>query len=113
MNNIKVEIERSEDKAVIHLQGLLDAHNAVLFSDALNKVISEGLTKIVVNFENLEYLGSSGLEVILSKVRSLRDKGGDIRLAGMSPKILRIFDLLGLSTFFKIFGSADEATKSF
>ncbi len=113
MNNIKVEIERREDKAVVHLQGLLDAHNSVMFSDALNKVVAENLTKIVVDFQNLEYLGSSGLEVILSKVRSLREKCGDIRLAAMSSKIYRIFDLLGLTSFFKIFGTVDEAVNSF
>lgn len=113
MNNIKVEIEKKEDKAIIHLQGFLDAHNADMFSDALNKVMAEGLVKIIVDLENLEYLGSSGLEVILSKIRSLRDKGGDIRLASMSDKIFRIFDLLGLSTFFKIYGSVDEATTNF
>lgn len=113
MNNIKVEIEEIKDIAIIHLKGLLDAHNSVMFSEAFNKVTEDGIFKIVVNFEHLEYLGSSGLEVILSKVRSFRDRGGDIRLAAMSPKIYRIFDLLGLSTFFKIYGTFDEAVQSF
>lgn len=113
MNNIKVEIEKREDKVVIHLQGFLDAHNSVMFSEALNKVIADNLTKIVIDFQNLEYLGSSGLEVILSKVRSFREKGGDIRLAALSSKIYRIFDLLGLVSFFRIFGTVDEAVKSF
>lgn len=113
MKNIKVEIETKEDIVVIHLKGLLDAHNSVIFSDALNKVFSENIFKIVINFEKLDYLGSSGLEAILSKIRFVRDKKGDIYLVALSPKIHRIFDLLGLVNFFKIFGSVDEAIKNF
>lgn len=113
MENIKVEIETKDGKAVIHLKGLLDAHNSVIFSEALDKVFSENIFKIVINFEKLEYLGSSGLEVILSKIRFVREKKGDIYLAALPAKIHRIFDLLGLVNFFKIFGSVDEAIKNF
>ena len=81
--------------------------------EALGGLTSEEHTKIVVDFEKLNYLGSSGLEVILSKIQGLRNRGGDIVLARTAPKIYKVFDLLGLTDFLKFFGSLDEAVSSF
>jgi anti-sigma B factor antagonist len=113
MTHLKVEIEKKNHVGIIRLDGLLDAHNAELFSDALNELISGDFTKIVVDFGNLNYLGSSGLEVILSRIQGLRDKGGDIVLVNMAAKIYKVFDLLGLTDFLKFYGSMDEAVSSF
>ena len=113
MTNLKVEIMKKDDIGIIALDGLLDAHNAILFSEALGGLISEDHKKIVVDFDKLNYLGSSGLEVILSKIQGLRNKGGDIVLARMAPKIYKVFDLLGLTDFLKFYGSLDEAVSSF
>jgi anti-sigma B factor antagonist len=113
MTHLKVETEKKNDIGIIHLEGLLDAHNALLFSEALSDLLSQKFIKIIVDFEKLNYLGSSGLEVILSKIQGLRDNGGDIALVQMSPKIFKVFDLLGLTDFLKFYGSLDEAVSAF
>jgi len=113
MTSLKVEITKKGDIGIITLEGLLDAHNAILFSDALGELISQKFTRIVVDFEKLNYLGSSGLEVILSRIQGIRNKGGDIALARTAPKIYKVFDLLGLTDFLKFYGSLDEAVSSF
>ncbi len=113
VTNLKIEIEKGKEVAIINLKGLLDAHNSTLFSDALKEVVNEGFLKIIVNFKNLEYLGSSGLEILLGKIQAIRNKGGDIVLCEMSSKIYKVFDLLGLTNYFKIFKSEEEALKSF
>ena len=113
MTHLKVEIEKRKEIGIVHLEGLLDAHNAELFAEALTELISESFVRVIVDFEKLNYLGSSGLEVILSKIQNLRDNGGDILLVKMSPKIYKVFDLLGLTSFLKIFDSLDEAISAF
>lgn len=111
--NLVIEIEKNREISIIHLSGLLDAHNSSYFLDSINQILKEGCQKIIVDFEKLEYLGSSGLEILLGKIQSIRNNGGDIVLCSMSKKIYKVFDLLGLTNFFKIFERLDEARKSF
>lgn len=113
MTNLKVEVELIDDKAIIHLEGLLDAHNSQLFEEALKEVILKGVGKVIIDFEKLNYLGSSGLEIILGKVQDLRKRGGDIVLSSMSFKIKKIFDLLGLLDYFKFFDTVEDGIKFF
>ena len=113
MTHLEVDVEEIGEIGVFHLRGFLDAHNHTIFRSRLEELVSRGFTKIVVDFRELAYIGSSGIEVVLAHVQKLRDKGGDIVLASLSPKVFKVFDLLGLPSFFKIVGSVEEAKASF
>ncbi|MEJ2422102.1 MAG: STAS domain-containing protein [Acidobacteriota bacterium] len=88
-------------------------HNHVSFRETLTDLVERGRHKIVIDFSELTYMGSSGLEVILSHIQRVRDAGGDMVLAAMSPKIYKVFDLLGLPKFFNITDSMDDALSAF
>lgn len=109
MTNLEITSEPKGDKWVIHLKGFLDAHSQELFGDAVREHIQKGHYKLVLDFSELIYIGSSGIEVILSNIQPIRDKGGDMVMCGMTPKIFKVFDLLGLPAFFSITDSVEEA----
>lgn len=109
MTHLQVDAEKHGEVILLRLKGFLDAHNHGLFRDALEKYASQGHTRFVVDFSELTYIGSSGIEVLLSRIQPLRDQGGDILLSGMSPKIYKVFDLLGLPALFVICKDAAEA----
>ncbi len=113
MTHLEVKTEERGKIRILHLKGFLDAHNHQIFRTSMNEMRSDGLAKVVVNFEQLTYIGSSGIEVILANVQAMRDKGGDIVLCGMSQKVFKVFDLLGLPSFFRIFDTVDEAAAFF
>ncbi len=46
-------------------------------------------------------------------IETIRDNEGDIKLAGMSSKIYRVFDLLGFPTLYDILENEDQAKKKF
>jgi len=113
MTNLKISTEEKNNVHIIHLEGFLDAHNHVLFRNAVTDAMDSGATRIVVDFAELVYIGSSGIEVILSVIQKLRDDGGDMVLCGISSKIFKVFDLLGLTSLFKIFETLEEAVNCF
>jgi len=113
VTNLEITSEARKDVVVVHLKGLLDAYNHVVFREAVDEQVRRGQTRIVVDFTELTYLGSSGLEVILAHIQPVRNAGGDIVLCGLSPKIFKVFDLLGLPSFFTITGTVDEALAAF
>ena len=113
MTNLEVTSEQKGDAWVVHMKGFLDAHNHGLLRDAVRERVQAGCTRLVLDFGQLTYIGSSGIEVILSNVQPLRDKGGDLVLCAMSPKIYKVFDLLGLPSFFTIRETVEEGLKAF
>ena len=113
MTNLEVASEQRGEAWVIHMKGFLDAHNHGLLRDAVRERVQKGCTKLVLDFGQLTYIGSSGIEVILSNVQPLRDKGGDLVLCAMSPKIYKVFDLLGLPSFFTIRETVEEGVGAF
>jgi anti-sigma B factor antagonist len=109
MTNLEVTSEARGEVWIIHLKGFLDAHSHVLFRDAVREHVEAGRHRLVVDFADLVYIGSSGIEVILANIQPLRDNGGDMVLCCMSQKIFKVFDLLGLPSLFVIRDSVEEA----
>ena len=93
---------------VIHLKGFLDVHTHEMLRETVREHLGQGRFHLVLDMAQLTYIGSSGIEVILSMIQPLRDKGGDMVLTGMSPKIFKVFDLLGLTALLTIRPTLDE-----
>ncbi|MEW5764798.1 MAG: STAS domain-containing protein [Acidobacteriota bacterium] len=109
MTNLEVTSETQDGVVIVRLKGFLDAHNHGLFRECVADHVARGAKRLVVDFSELVYIGSSGIEVVLSHIQPLRDRGGDMILCGMSPKIFKVFDLLGLPALFVICKDAQEA----
>ncbi len=88
-----------------------DVHE--MLRETIREHLDKGQCRLVLDMAQLTYIGSSGIEVILSNIQPLRDKGGDMLLCGMSPKIYKVFDLLGLPSFFTILPNVEEALSVF
>lgn len=91
-----------ENVQLIYLHGFLDAHTAPDLENAISKVIISGNSNIVVNFKDLDYISSAGLGVFMAFIEDVREKGGDIKLCNMKPKVFSVFDLLGFPMLFDI-----------
>jgi len=109
------EITRKDNKnaAVLYLKGYLDAHTASDLENMLQKLVDEGKYNILVNFKDLNYISSAGLGVFMGFIEDVRNHNGDIKLTNMSPKIFRVFDLLGFPSLYEIFNDETEALSKF
>ena len=109
------EISKQEDGniVVLYLKGFLDAHTAPKLESALQECLGQGKFRIIVNFEELSYISSAGLGVFMGFIEEVRQNNGDIKLSNMSPKIYRVFDLLGFPALYEIFEDEKEARNKF
>ncbi len=98
---------------LIRVGGSLDAETAPKFNKKLQGEITKGALKIVWNMENLDYIASAGLGVLISANEALLKKGGEIRLSSMNDKTKKVFKLLGFINLFKLYESDEEAINSF
>ena len=113
MSNFSVGFRTSGDVSVLALTGELDAHTAAELEAALQKSLDDGRPKIVVDCERLAYISSAGLGVFMAYVEDARDRGGDIRIAALQPKVFTVFDLLGFPLLFDITDTVDDAVSRF
>ncbi len=108
-------IERSElgGAVVLALDGFLDAHTAPQFENAISSEAEAGHLRLVADCRNLSYISSAGLGVFMSFIEEIREKGGDIKLSGITPKVYQVFEVLGFHELFDIVDNTDAAVALF
>lgn len=113
MANFEVERKDNEDVTVLATHGYLDAHTAPEFENALNQLLQEKRYKIVVSLEGLQYISSAGLGVFMGFIEEVRQHEGDIKITQVSPRVFKVFDLLGFPSLYEFYDSTEEAIGKF
>lgn len=111
--NFEIKLSSLNNIEIISLYGYLDAHTAPILEKSIQDLILNNKYKIIVDMANLDYISSAGLGVFMAFIEEIRDKGGDIKLAELKPKVYKVFDLLGFPILFKILPTIDEAVQQF
>ena len=90
----------------------LDAGNAGEFKRDIAPILATD-TRLVIDFSRLRFIDSSGLGAVLSCLRQLSAKGGDLKLCGMSKQVRATFELVRMHRIFDIFVTCEEAVQAF
>jgi anti-sigma B factor antagonist len=101
------------DVTVLSLDGYLDAHTAPEFERAIQSEIDGGRVRLVVDGQQLRYISSAGLGVFMSFIEELREKGGDIKICCLVPKVQQIFEILGFQAIYDLVDSREAALQRF
>ena len=98
MLNIKKEINGSD--AVVTREGRLDTTTAPQLENEL-KSFMESVSSLVFDFENLEYISSAGLRVLLT-AQKFMSKQGSMKLIHVKEDVNEIFEVTGFSDILTI-----------
>ena len=113
MSNFSVGFRTSDDIQILDLKGELDAHTASDLEAAIQKCQSMEKFCIIVNGANLMYISSAGLGVFMAHIEEIREKGGDLKISSLQPKVFNVFDLLGFPMLFDIVDNESDAISKF
>jgi anti-sigma B factor antagonist len=113
MNELAVESREVNGVWLIAPKGFINAHTARVFESELRRAVDSGRLQIVIACGDLVYIASAGLGAIMGTIEEIRRGGGDLRLAGLSPAVQNVFEILGFTYLYRIFGSEQEAVLSF
>jgi len=116
MSESKLHIEERplDDVTLLVLTGemLLDDGDLV-FRRHVHELIDRGRTKVLVDLAGVTYIDSSGVGMMAAKLKTVRDRGGDIRLLRLNTRGHRLFSVAKLHTVFEIFNDEATAIRSF
>ncbi len=95
--------------AVISPAGRLDSSTSLYLEHALEAQLASGRTWLYVDMAAVEYIASSGLKVLVAAWRRAREKGGDVVLSSLQPRLVEIFEMVGFDLLFQVFPDLDSA----
>lgn len=97
------------DFTVIRLVGDVDVAAAARLRDALARLITDPAEKVLVDLSDVPFLDSTGLGVLVGRLKQQRIGGGDLALVIQSERLLRNFRITGLDRVFNIHASVADA----
>lgn len=110
---MSLDITTHGDILVIAVHGPLIVGNRQELKQAVLDRVEGGVRKVVVDFAGTAYIDSSGLGVLVSLAKRLRELEGDLRLASLSDDLLTLFELTKLDALFQIAASRERALEGF
>lgn len=94
---------------VVAASGEIDVATAPVLRDRLTELIAAGARRIVVDLEDVDFIDSTGLGVLVGGVRQARTQDGDLRLVCTNARLLKVFEATGLHEVFTIAATVDDA----
>lgn len=111
-----MKFKTSEEKNVIvvELKGnILGGPDAATLNDQLHQLIDEGKKHVVVDLGQVTFMNSSGLGMLIGGLTTMRNAGGDLRLARPNDRVEGLLTITKLFTVFQTFDSIDAAVASY
>lgn len=105
---LRMEKRIERQTLLLRLDGDLDMKTAETLRSAIDSEIERrGIRTVILNMEQVQFIDSSGLGVILGRYKKLIPLGGKLKITNVPPNIFKIMDLSGLPKIINFY--ADEA----
>jgi anti-sigma B factor antagonist len=110
---MKLTAEKIADVVVVTVHAVaLDAANSDEFKREIAPAFGE-LHRVVLDFGEVRFVDSSGLGAVLSTLRQLTGRGGDLKICNVSKPVRVIFELVRFHRILDILNSREEALRAF
>ncbi|WP_394579763.1 anti-sigma F factor antagonist [Cytobacillus firmus] len=108
--SLTINLEVKHDVLCIRLSGELDHHSADELREQATKAIEDhDIHHIILNLEQLSFMDSSGLGVILGRYKQIKQKHGEMVVCAISPAVQRLFDMSGLFKIIRLEPTEENA----
>jgi anti-sigma B factor antagonist len=107
--DITVAVDDLEGWTVVRVSGDVDVATAPRVRERLIALVSDGRSRMVLDLDEVDFLDSTGLGVIVSVLKRVRSAGGDLRLVCNRPSIRKLFEITALDRTMPLSESAEAA----
>lgn len=98
---------------LVRLGGSLDMYSFPRLEAQLNSLFHQGQHRVVLDCQDLDYIGSAGLGALIGFAKQAREHNGDIRLLRVPDRIFKIIELLGFTKVLHVYPDEAQAVNSF
>lgn len=104
-----IEQRASATSPVIAVSGEIDVATAPQLRECLHRVIAQGEATVVLDLLDVTFLDSTALGVLVGALKRCRELGGELNIVVADPRIVKIFEITGLTNVFTIADSLQAA----
>lgn len=103
-------IKTTPAQTLVTMSGrLVDKQEAIAIGEEMNQSFETGHKNFIVDLSGLEYMNSTGLNIIINLMNKSRQLGGKSAICAPSVRIKSLFTVTKLDTVYKICTSCEEA----
>lgn len=95
--------------AVVRARGRLDMVAAPQLRGTISDEVAAGRSRLVVDLEGTTFLDSSGLGALIAGLKTTRQAGGDLRIAGCGEQVRMVLELTQMHTVLRPYADVDAA----
>lgn len=110
--DIEVQVERRGGSTVVSARGEVDVATAPALRDGLDQAVDGDAGSVIVDLTGVTFIDSTGLGVLIGVRKRCLDAGRDLRVVVTEPRILKVFEITGLTELFAIHESLDPALEA-
>lgn len=107
--DLRLDVSEQDGWSVLQVGGEIDVATAPRLREQLLKLVNGQRYSIVVDLEDVDFIDSTGLGVLIGARKRVRLHDGDVKLICTEPRIVKVFEITGLDQVFQIHASLDDA----
>jgi len=110
---MKILTNKSEGVTVVALEGELNVDDSIMLRSNFLRILKEGATEVMVDFEKVSFVGSAGLATLIEMMQLLRKAGGRLSCCNINDNIRGLFEITKIHKLITIYENRESALKSF
>ena len=111
---MQFDVDEQDGVAVLALSGdVMGGPDGAALHDRLQNLKAAGRRNVVVDLDGVRFMNSSGLGMLIGALTTMRNAGGDLRLARVGQRVQSLLMITKLATVFQHYDSVDDAVASF
>ncbi len=97
-----LRLVHEEKKTIVHLSGSIDIAGAERLKKTFHQIVESDVREVVLDFQQVTFIGSSGIGKLLLFYKKFVAKGGKIHIAKLSKEIAALFKAVKLDKLFHL-----------
>ena len=113
MKDFHIDHQSRDNVQFIRLSGSLDMYSFPRLETQLNTIFQQGRYAVLLDCQDLDYIGSAGLGALIGFAKLAREQGGDLKLLNVPERIFKVIELLGFTKVLQVHNDEAVALASF
>ncbi len=111
--SLEIQESNREGIAILSLKGRITMEESDLLREAVQKLLAEGQTKVILDLSHVDYVDSTGLGGMVICYTSVKRQDGALKLVNPNKRNIEMLALTRLYTVFEVFTDLLDAVNSF
>jgi anti-anti-sigma factor len=105
----EINLEKQNDITIFDIKGDVTAFSEPFFTEAYQQANQQDTSRILLKFYEGAYINSGGIAVLIQLLAETKRNNQKISIAGLSGHFQKIFNMVGITKFARIYNTVDEA----